>query len=168
MAYGVNMATEKLVLELNAKVADAVKGLNKVKNTLTETDEKSKKTSKGMKKLGSASTVMAKAAFAAAAALTAIAVASAKADRRMENLATTAKMTKGEFKGLAFAFSQFDVDAKGAADALNDVSERVGEFAATFAKDGKGTGPFQDFADVMKLTAQEAGNFANRLENMSP
>lgn len=162
------MATEKLILELKADVGQAIGRLEKVEKQLEDTEEKSIALSASFKKVGKSAKKMSKAALAAAAAITAIAVATAKTDRTMSNLAVTAKMSKDEFKALAFAFSQFDVDAKGAADSLNDVSERVGEFAATFAKDGKGTGAFQDFADVMGLTDTAAAAFAMTLEEMQP
>jgi len=162
------MATEKLVLELDAKVDKAVKDLNDVKKTLKDTDEEATNLSTSFKAVGNAAATVAKAGLAAAAAITAIAVATAKADRTMGNLAVTAKMSKEEFKGLAFAFSQFDVDAKGAADSLNDVSERIGEFTATFAQDGKGSGAFQDFADTMGMTDAAAAAFAMTLEEMKP
>ncbi len=162
------MATEKLVLELNAKVDKAIKDLDDVKDSLKDTEEEGSKLSNTFATMGNAAIGVAKAATAAAAAITAIAVATAKADRTMGNLAVTAKMSKEEFKGLAFAFSQFDVDAKGAADSLNDVSERIGEFVATFNQDGKGSGAFQDFADVMKLSDEAAGEFAMTLQKMSP
>lgn len=165
---------ESLTVELDANTAKLDASLKSTDGKLDKLTRTTKKADSGLVKFEkSVKTVdiglvsIAASATAAAAAITAIAVASADGDRELGNLSKTAKTTKENFKALSFAFSTVGVDTKGVADAFNDVSERIGEFAATFEKDGKGSGAFQDFADVMKLTDQEAGNFAQTLENMS-
>ena len=102
------------------------------------------------------------AAIAAAGAMTAMVVNSAKSERELSNLSRTAKTTREDFAALSFVFKQYNVDAKGTADAMNDVSERLGEFAAA------GTGPFQDFADVMGLTKAQAVSMAAELQKLKP
>lgn len=102
------------------------------------------------------------AAIAAAGAMTAMVVSSAKSERELSNLSRTAKTTREDFAALSFVFKQYNVDAKGTADAMNDVSERLGEFAAA------GTGPFQDFADVMGLTKAQAVSMAAELQKLKP
>lgn len=124
------------------------------------------------RELGSLSGVATKAAgtvaavgaavIAAAGAMAAMAVSSAKNDRELSNLSRTAKTTRADFSALSFVFKQYNVDAKGTADAMNDVSERLGEFAAA------GTGPFQDFADVMGLTKAQAVSMAAELQKLKP
>lgn len=98
------------------------------------------------------------AATVAAGAVTAFSVASAKSAKELEVHARLAKTSVSEFESLSFAYAQLGIDAKGTADALNDVSERVGEFAAA------GTGAFQDFADVMGLDKKAARELASELE----
>lgn len=102
------------------------------------------------------------AAIAAAGAMTAMVVNSAKSERELSNLSRTAKTTREDFAALSFVFKQYNVDAKGTADAMNDVSERLGEFAAA------GTGPFQDFADVMGMTKAQAVSMAAELQKLKP
>lgn len=102
------------------------------------------------------------AAIAAGTAITAMAVRVSKSDRELSNLSRTAKTTREDFAALSFVFKQYNVDAKGTADAMNDVSERLGEFAAA------GSGPFQDFADVMGMTKQEAVAMATELQRLKP
>lgn len=124
------------------------------------------------RELGSLSGVATKAAgavaavsaavIAAAGAMTAMVVSSAKSERELSNLSRTAKTTREDFAALSFVFKQYNVDAKGTADAMNDVSERLGEFAAA------GTGPFQDFADVMGLTKAQAVSMAAELQKLKP
>lgn len=100
--------------------------------------------------------------IAAAGAMTAMVVNSAKSERELSNLSRTAKTTREDFAALSFVFKQYNVDAKGTADAMNDVSERLGEFAAA------GSGPFQDFADVMGLTKVQAVSMAAELQKLKP
>lgn len=124
------------------------------------------------RELGSLSGVATKAAgtiaavsaatIAAAGAMTAMVVSSAKSERELSNLSRTAKTTREDFAALSFVFKQYNVDAKGTADAMNDVSERLGEFAAA------GTGPFQDFADVMGMTKAQAVSMAAELQKLKP
>lgn len=124
------------------------------------------------RELGSLSGVATKAAgtvaavsaavIAAAGAMSAMVVSSAKSERELSNLSRTAKTTREDFAALSFVFKQYNVDAKGTADAMNDVSERLGEFAAA------GTGPFQDFADVMGLTKAQAVSMAAELQKLKP
>lgn len=168
------MTVETLIVEFDAntskfdkKVKGAKDDIDGLGESAKGADGKLKGLGGAFKAAGGAVKTMGTSIIAAGAALTTMITLSAKSEKELSNLARTAGKSREEFAKTAFVFKQYGVDAKGAADALNDVSERVGEFAATFAKDGKGTGAFQDFADVMRLTDEEAGRLASELQNLS-
>ena len=162
------MATEELVLELkgktnqfersmasSTKASDAlIKSTNKAKGSISKLTPAAKGVAGGL-------ATMAKGVALAATALTTMVTISAKNEQELATLTDTAGKTREEFESLSFAFKQYGVDAKGTADALNDVSERLGEFAAA------GTGPFQDFADVMGINKTEARALAEELQFLS-
>ncbi len=111
---------------------------------------------------------LSKGALAVAAAITAATVAtiamvrsSAEARRETEQLARLVGISADKFNALAFATNQYGIDAGRIADISKDVSEKVSEFAAA------GTGTFQDYADVMKLTKEQAASTALEFENLS-
>ena len=70
--------------------------------------------------------------------------------KELEAFARQAKTTEENFQALSFATNQFGVNAEQIADISKDVADRLGEFATA------GTGTFQDYADVMKLTKEQA------------
>jgi len=154
-------SSEKLIIELKAETAGLESSLNKINKKLGNVEKSADGADKSINKFASAAKGTAAAVAAAAAALTTMIVLAGKTEKEMGNLSRTAGTTKKNFEELAFAFSQFGVDAKGTADAMNDVRERLGEFAAA------GTGPFQDFADVMGLGAQEAKELATEMQHLS-
>lgn len=163
------MSTESLIIELESKVAEANKDLDSVKTRLDKLDDSVEKTDKKFegfrktsKQVGAALFTTAKATLAASVAMVGYVAIAAKSVKETENLSRTAKTTAEDFKQLAFAFSQVGVDAGGVSDAMNDVSERLGEFAAA------GSGAFQDFADVMGLTKEEAVLLAEDLQRLKP
>lgn len=95
------------------------------------------------------------------AAISAYVGITADAIKETQNLARRAGTSVQTFQAVAFAFKQAGIDSEGTAAALNDVSERVAEFAAI------GSGPFQDFSDIMGLSATEARDLARDLQNLS-
>ena len=162
------MTTEKLIIELDAKTSKLQKELNDTNKKLNSLDSNTKKADKSLSSMSKAGDKAADAfaGFTGAvtgitAALTAFVAISSSSDKEMSNLARTAKTSKDNFEALAFAMSQAGVDAKGTADAMNDVTERIGEFSAA------GTGAFQDYADVMGLTAQQARALATEMQDLS-
>lgn len=72
-----------------------------------------------------------------------------------------AKTTTEDFQSLAFATKQYGINAEQIADISKDIADRIGEFSAA------GTGTFQDYADVMKLTKKEARAVAMEFESLS-
>lgn len=169
------MATEKLIVELDAKTAKLDAALKKTDAKLDELTKSTKAAddelggfSQSAKKtasiLGAGVGVLAKysaAALAVGAAISAVVVNSSKARKETELFARQAKTSTENFEALAFAAKQYGIDAQKVGDISKDISDRVGEFASA------GTGVFQDYADVMKLTKDEAALVADEFLNMN-
>ena len=162
------MATEQLIIELNARTAKLDAKLNSTNDKLDKLSDKTKKADFNLKKFGSTAKAAgaqikkkALAATALAAAITAIIVASANGRRELEILSTQAKTTTDDFQALAFATSRYGIDAKKIGDVSKDIADRLGEFSAA------GTGVFQDYADAMKLSKDQARAAAEEFKNLS-
>ena len=96
--------------------------------------------------------------IAAGGALTAMAVASANAEKEIEGLARLAGTSVSKFKSLSFAYSQVGISSEKLADISKDTNEKLGEFIAT------GGGGFKDFFDEV---APKVGITANELKYLS-
>jgi hypothetical protein len=162
------MATESLIVELDARTAKLDAKLNSTNDKLDKLSDKSEKADSGLKKLGSGAKVAgtailqtAAAAVALAGAVSAIVVSSAKSRRELELLAKQAKTTTSDFQALSFATNTYGINGEQIADISKDIADKVGEFSAA------GTGAFQDYADVMKLTKDQARETAQELEGLS-
>ncbi len=129
----------------------------KVKGIGTSADS----TVKTLGRLSKGALAVAAAIAAASAATVAMVKSSADANRELETMAKLVGITTTEFNALAFATSQYGIDAGKISDISKDVGEKVAEFAAA------GTGAFQDYADVMKLSATEAQAAALEFEKLS-
>lgn len=129
----------------------------KVKGIGTSADS----TTKTLGRLSKGALAVAAAIAAAGAATVAMVKSSADANRELETMAKLVGITTTEFNALAFATSQYGVSAEQISDISKDVGEKVAEFAAA------GTGAFQDYADVMKLSATEAQAAALEFEKLS-
>ena len=162
------MSTEQLIIELDARTAKLDAKLKATENRLNDLGEA---TSEADTRLGkftfsakSAAGVVKAAATAATAlatALTAIVLSSAKNRRELELLASQAKTSTSDFQALSFATSKYGIDAEKIADISVDIADRIGEFSAA------GTGAFQDYADVMKLSKDQAREAAQEFEGLS-
>ena len=162
------MSEESLVVILDAKTNALDAALKKTDAKLDKLDKQTKKNDKSFAKLtkvakatGKGIATISTAALAAATALSAVILTSAKTTREMKNMAATAGTSVENFKSLSFAMAQYGLDAKGTADAMNDVSERVAEFAIA------GSGAMQDFFDAMGTGKDEARLFANEIKDMT-
>ena len=162
------MATESLIIELDAKTAKLDAGLKKTEDRLAILEDKTKKTDKGFKDFGkraqSVGVGLAKVGavvLAVNAALTAMVLGAANGRKELENFARQAKTSTADFQALSFATSQYGINAEKIADISKDISDKVGEFAAA------GTGTFQDYADVMKLTKEQARTLAIEFQSLS-
>lgn len=105
---------------------------------------------------------LSKAAIAVGVALTTMITLTAKGEQELQVFAKTARTTTGDFEALAFATKQYGLDAQGTADAMNDVNERLAEFSV-----GDGAGAFDDFAQAMGLSKDEAKAVAEELKELS-
>jgi hypothetical protein len=162
------MAKETLIVELDARTAKLEKALKDVNNKLDKTEKKTTKADKSLKemgetaaKVGSKLKVAAVAGLALATALTAVVLKSASSQRELSLLSKQAKLSTDDFEALAFATKQYGINAEQIADISKDLSDKMGEFGKV------GTGAFQDFADIIGLTKEQAMQAAREFENMS-
>jgi hypothetical protein len=162
------MATEELIVLLDAKTQKLDAKLKATEKRLDELDGGVKKTDSSLKKFSKAGGVAAgvllklgAATLALSAAVSAMVLASASGRRELEILSKQAKTSTADFQALAFAASRYGVSAEQVGDISKDISDKIGEFAAA------GTGAFQDYADVMKLSQRSAREAANEFEGLS-
>lgn len=163
------MADAKLRAVVTTKgVKKSAEELNKFTKSSYAADVQSRKTSQSVKSSGvpflKIASFMGDAAIAATAfavAGAAIVVASSKSNRELGILASQARLTTSEFQATTFATEQYGITAEQFADISKDVADKVGEFATA------GTGAFQDYADVLGLTQEEAVKTAREFEGLS-
>jgi hypothetical protein len=162
------MATEELIVLLDARTAKLDAKLNSTNEKLDRLTDSTKKTDGSFKKfatsannLGNKVGGLAVAAFALSGVITGIALASATGRRELELMAKQAKTTTSEFQALSFATNKYGINGEQIADISKDIADKVGEFSAA------GTGAFQDYADVMKLTKDQARETAQEFEGLS-
>jgi hypothetical protein len=162
------LTTESLIVELDARTAKLDAKLNSTNDKLDKLTQSSEKSDSGLRKLGAGAAVVgsaiiktAAAAVALGSAVSAIVLSSAKSRRELELLAKQAKTTTSDFQALSFATNKYGINAEQIGDISKDIADKVGEFSAA------GTGAFQDYADVMKLSKDEARAAANEFEGLS-
>ena len=162
------MATEALIVELDAKTNELDAALKSTNTKLDKLDKQTKKNDKSFAKLtkvaagvGKAVSTVAVAGLALATALTAVILKSSASQRELGLLSRQAKLSTTEFEALAFATKQYGINAEQIADISKDLSDKLGEFGKA------GTGPFQDYADVIGLTVEQAKEAAIAFEDMS-
>jgi chromosome segregation ATPase len=98
---------------------------------------------------------------AAAAGMVLMARDAAELNRELDVQARQARLARDEFDALAFATKAYGITGEQIADISKDITDKLGEFATA------GTGAFQDFADVMKMTREEAVETASRFQHMA-
>jgi hypothetical protein len=159
---------EKILVKLEADVKDYVKDMEKADKQHGKTEKSGNKVSGMLGKIGGAAGAIAGplavaggAVLALGSALSAMALKAASNRKELERFARQANTSTGEFAALAFATRQYGIDAESVADITKDLSDRFGEFATA------GSGAFQDFADVVGLTKDEARKAAVEFGNMS-
>lgn len=155
------MATESLIVELDAKTDDFDR---KIKNTDGNLDSLNDTTQKSNSRLAD----FASAAKTAAVGVTAVAAAIGVAINQAADFAKEVKVAAQrtgdsveKMQALAFATDTVGVSLEKLGDIGKDTNEKIGEFIAT------GGGGFQDFADVLGLTEQQAQDTAAEFEKMS-
>jgi hypothetical protein len=166
------MASEELIILLDARTAKLDAKLNSTNEKLDKLTGKTKKADRALIKFSSGFDKMEVnlkgvlkgaviAAVALAGALTAMTLKSAKSRRELELLAKQAKTSTSDFQALSFATNRYGINAEQIADISKDIADKVGEFSAA------GTGAFQDYVDVMKLSKDEARAAAREFEGLS-
>jgi len=162
------MATEKLIVELDAKTQKLDSSLDATTKKLDDLEDATNKTDSSLSNLSSSAQFGAQfiagfgaAAVTAGAALSTMVVMAGKGQMELEQLARQAKLSTEEFEALSFATRQYGVDGEQIADISKDIADKLGEFAKV------GTGPFQDIADVIGITKEGAQDLAIEFENMT-
>ena len=162
------MATEELIVlldaqtqKLDAKLRASEKRMDEFEGKTTKADKSLFKMSETGKKVGGGLLNLAKGALAVNAAISAMVLLSAKNRKALELLSSQAKTSAEDFQALSFATQQYGINAEQIADISKDISDKIGEFA------GEGTGQFQVYANIMKLTKDEARKLAVEFQGLS-
>jgi len=152
------MATEPLIVLLDAKTAKIDAKLKETERRLDQLDSSVTKTENSLVKMGRAGAVSALAAAAAISTLSATTVVFA---RELEIASNRANTTVEEMQSLSFAANTVGISLEKIGDISKDTNEKIGEFIAT------GGGGFVDFVDVMKLSRAEANVLAREFQKLS-
>lgn len=155
------MATEKLIVVLDAKTKKLDTALDKTQKKLKGVEGSTAKADKSFAKF---TKVAGQAALAVAAVAASVAIAVKEAAafaKELEVAANRAGETVERMQSLAFATNTVGVSLEKLGDISKDTNEKIGEFLAT------GGGGFQDFADIMNLSANEARLAAQEFEALS-
>jgi hypothetical protein len=162
------MATEELIVLLDAKTQKLDAKLRATEKRLDDFEGSTGKADKSLlslsgtaKAAGAGLLKVATVVLAVNAAISAMVLASAKNRKELELLSKQAKVSTEDFQALAFSTSQFGINAEQIADISKDIADKIGEFSAA------GTGAFQDYADVIKLTKEEAQQAAIEFQGLS-
>jgi hypothetical protein len=163
-----NLSTESLIVELDARTAKLDAKLKNTNEKLDDLTRSSNNADSGLKKLGGGAKIVGSAILKTGAAVLALGTAvgamvlgAANGRRELEQLSRMAKTSEQDFKALAFATSQFGINAEQIADITKDISDRVGEFVTA------GTGTFQDLGDALKLTKEQTRALAVEFQDLS-
>jgi len=169
------MASEKLTIELEAKTAKLNADLKKVDGELSdlgksvsETDSKMKKLTSvasgvgnGLGKIAGVAKTGVLALAGLQAAIAGVAKVAAEQGKEIKNAAEITGVSVEKMQALGAAADTVGVSMEQLGDMSKDTNEKIGEFLAT------GGGGFQDFADVMGITAEEAKDFAKEFQGLS-
>jgi len=152
------MASENLIVVLDAKTAKIDGKIDNTKKKLNQLDDQVKKTDISLRQMTRAAVV---GATAAAAAITVLVNQTAQYGREIQIAANRTKVSVEEMQALAFASNTVGISLEKLGDIGKDTNEKIGEFLAT------GGGGFVDFIDVMKLTRKEGNELARTFQDMS-
>lgn len=152
------MATEPLIILLDAKTAKLDAKLKKTEAQLDKLDDTVKKTDTDFKRMAA---TMVAGALAASAAIGVLIKSTAQFAKELRIAAVRNKETVEEMQAWAFAANTVGISLEKLGDIGKDTNEKIGEFLAT------GGGGFVDFIDVMKLTTEEGNRLAETFSKMS-
>jgi hypothetical protein len=169
------MASEKLTIELDARTAKLESSLkstdeklNKLSKSSSKTDSKMQKLSgaasgvgKGLGKLAGVAKTGALALAGLQAALLGVAKVAAEQGKEIKNAADLTGVSVEKMQALGAATDTVGVSMEQLSDMSKDANEKIGDFLNT------GGGGFQDFADAMGLSADEAKEMANQFQGLT-
>ena len=155
------MATESLIVLLDAKTEKLDASLKKTQTRLDELEGKTTKADGALKRFTSVAKASAIAVTAVAAAVGIAINQAGKFAIELEVAANRSGESVESMQSLAFAASTVGISLEKLGDISKDTNEKIGEFLAT------GGGGFQDFIDVLGLTAIEARATAEEFERLS-
>lgn len=155
------MTTEKLVVELEAKLGNSKRSIDDFEKSIDKVEKSTKNADLSLSSLASNVKNVAVAASGAVTALTAFVTITSRSRKELQLLASTANDSVDSFESTAFALKTFGLEASDTAQLLNDVTEAASEFANV------GAGPFQDLADQLGLTKDEAVSLAREVKDLS-
>ena len=160
--------TESLIIELDArtkkldaKLDSTNDKLDKISNSTEKADGSLVKFSKAASLTAGSMLKVGASVLAFGSAISAMTLKASSSRKELEQFARQAKTTEENFQSLSFATKQYGINAEQIADISKDIADKVGEFSAA------GTGTFQDYADVMKLTKEQARSTADEFESLS-
>ena len=169
------MATEELIVKLDARTAKLDAKLKATEQKMVSLDGKVKKTDRSMvsfsrvasgvgKGLGTVTSLAKKAAAAFVVikgAMTAAALASARHAKEIKNNSALMKMSVEDSQALASATQTVGIDINKLGDISKDTSEKIGQFLTM------GGGGFEDFGDAMGYTKEQALAAARSFKGMA-
>jgi hypothetical protein len=160
--------TESLIIELDARTKKLDAKLDSTNVKLDKISNSTEKAGRSLVKFSKAASLNARkirnagaSVLAFGSAISAMTLKASSSRKGLEQFARQAKTTEESFQSLSFATKQYGIDAEQIADISKDIADKVGEFSAA------GTGTFQDYADVMKLTKEQARSTADEFESLS-
>lgn len=155
------MNSEGLVIELQTKMGSSLKDIKSLNSELSELDKNSGSSESNLKKFTGTVFKVGAAATAAATALVSFVTVTANSRKELQLLSDQARVSAGEFESLAFAAKMYGVQAESLSDISKDLFDKIGEYSKV------GTGAFQDVADVIGLSKDEAIKFSQELSSLT-
>lgn len=153
--------------EVEVDTSGMLRGVRQMDRQLDDFNGQLNETSQGIRRAFNPARIrrlaggVAKAVGAATLAFTAFAAAIGNSAKELEVMSRQAGVTIEQFQAIQFATEKYTVSGEQFADITKDMSDKLGEFAAV------GTGPFQDYIDVMKLTKDQGRDLANQLQELA-
>ena len=155
------MPEESLIVRLDAKTQALDAKLQSTNEKLDKLTDTTERTDSKFKKFTESAKVAAVAVTAVAAATAALITQTVQYAKELQIASTRNGENVERMQQWAFAANTVGVSLEKLGDIGKDTNEKVSEFIST------GGGGFQDFADVMGLTATQAKELAKEFEEMS-
>ena len=160
--------TEKLIIELDAKTSKLQAELDETNKKLDELDSNTEKADKGLFTMSGTSDIAAKSLGAVAAAagvvitsITSLTKVTSEYAKEIKVASDLSGVAAEQLQLMAHATATVGVGIEQLGDISKDTREKIGDFLNT------GGGGFQDFADAMKLTKEEARLMAAEFAELS-